>query len=180
MEQEDVNHLGKFIKYCLRYRRKTVERAYKELVKEDSAQDPKSVGLAAVDLNLRRYPISLNSKDQSRLVARYLIEDNFDDYVWYDTKARNNKIVVKSIWKNLIREDPIPPIEKEKATHKEVLDLIVAHSKNIKLEIQKAGSHSKFDEQRVLTCLKNSGIELTPDQFQYTIVQLAGRSYSLE
>lgn len=139
--------------------------------------------LGNIEQNLRRSPVYLNSKEDARLIARYLVEDNFEDYVWYDPRNRNKKIIIESIWKNVVNDLPITPIEEIEELYDETAESIISHSNNISLELKKKGKDHKYQKYgvgEVHELLKMANLELSREQLKLIIIMLAGRSYSLD
>lgn len=50
-----------------------------------------------------RDPFDLKKEEDALLVARYLIEENSEDWVYFDENETREISIVKSIFKNLIK-----------------------------------------------------------------------------
>ena len=50
-----------------------------------------------------RPPFSIQNEEDSILLARYLVEENQEDWVIFDENRANSVKIVKSVFKNLIK-----------------------------------------------------------------------------
>jgi hypothetical protein len=98
-----------FIRRKLSLKRVKIEEAFELLIVSEET-GTKDVALSTIEYNLRKEPFCMAKKEQARLVARYLVEENTEDRVVFDIKKRSSKLIVKSIFKNLIGHITILPL----------------------------------------------------------------------
>lgn len=51
---------------------------------------------------LKSEPFNLTNESSALLIARYLVEDNQDDFIMFDVNRSNNVRMVKDVFKKLI------------------------------------------------------------------------------
>lgn len=96
-----VEHAGVAINRRLTLKRIKLEDAVELLMAGDENSPPTEVELSVLENNLKKEPFLLNRRDP-RLVARYLVEDNREENVEFKPDSRQNRHIVKSIFKTLV------------------------------------------------------------------------------
>jgi len=72
---------------------------------------------------LKNDPFNMSNEDDITLVARYVVEDNEEEYLFYDENAKNDLTVVRSILKKLMGNLPLWDHETIKQMHEDIVDV---------------------------------------------------------
>lgn len=72
---------------------------------------------------LEQFPFFIENENDVLLVARYLIEDNTEDYIEFDLDRTNKMHIVKSIFKNLVGNFKIATVEEEAKLRKDTVEV---------------------------------------------------------
>ncbi|CAD8082922.1 unnamed protein product [Paramecium sonneborni] len=122
---------------------------------------------------LLQEPFKIQSYEQRKLIARYLVEDNYEDYIVYDALRSNDTSIVLSIFKQLIgkyelfQKEEIFKIENEL---KQIFEKIqysfnyAIQQLTIKKKYLKQGQCERVDYEQAI---KYTEISLTPRQLEY-------------
>lgn len=92
-------------------RRIHIDDAFEHLIaNEDRDMGQNDIMLSTLEVNLRKEPFMLG-KEEAKLVSRYLVEDNFEETVEYDSKRMQSKVTARSIFKTMIGPLEILPLD---------------------------------------------------------------------
>lgn len=110
--KDDVEVIGKKMRYQFKNCRMSLAELDKFLFGED-IQDNEYVTISFLKHNLELTPFLLED-EEALLVARYLVEENTDPYVFYRSEAEAPVPRIRSIFKNLVGNYSILPEFQEK------------------------------------------------------------------
>jgi len=82
-------------------------------------------------LFIDREPFVITNDDQALLVARYLIEENDEEFLYFDENMTGNINIIKSILKKLIGHIYSWSKEARNRIHDEIVDVIILFNKYI-------------------------------------------------
>ena len=105
---------AKAINRRLRLKRIRIEDALEALFwvsPEDASVAPGEIGIYQLENNLRREPFWLQKKEQ-RLVARYLVEDNYADHIQFNPQRTQLRIIVSTIFKTMVGHYDLPDLSR--------------------------------------------------------------------
>ena len=70
----------------------------------------------------------MTNEEETTLTARYLIEDNDSEYLYYDENVKGELIIVKSILKKMIGHLPPWNEDRVRKIHDEVSEVYILYS----------------------------------------------------
>ncbi|CAD8088819.1 unnamed protein product [Paramecium sonneborni] len=168
VNQYDVAHFGLEIRFKLLSKEVSIQDI--EMLFEKYEQQIKIHEL--LDFLLQE-PFKIQSYEQRKLIARYLVEDNNEDYVVYDALRSNDVSIVLSVFKQLIGKYELFT-KREINTIENELKLIFEKSQfsindaiqqlTLKKKHLKPGQCEKVDYEQAI---KFSEINLSPRQLEY-------------
>ena len=80
-----------------------------------------------------RFPFDIKENAHAVLIARYLIEDNTDDYVFYDENAKNDVNFVKSVLRQLLGTIRVLNPEEEQTIFNEISEVFWLSTKLLRI-----------------------------------------------
>lgn len=102
-------------------------------------------------------------KEEARLVARYLTEDNEENYIYFDPDTENELVIVKSIWRNFILLERHFTPEQIFELHTSLVEVVKNSKYNMEIETKRMDKPETLSEEKFLKFLKNTGMELNDD-----------------
>jgi len=114
VKHAQVDLAAKAINRRLRLKRIRFEDALEALFwvsPDDTSLRPADISIFHLENNLRREPFWLQKKDQ-RVVARYLVEDNYADFVQFSLQNTQLKIIVATIFKTMVGPYDLPDLQR--------------------------------------------------------------------
>ena len=171
----DIEEIGLMLRYNLKLRGIPIEKV-SDFVSETS--DKSEYSIAEVVGILEAEPFVLKEADKRVLLARYLIEDNSLDYVFFDNNLKASVAVIKSVLKKTLGSYKLFT-EKEKRTfHSEISSLLLRVKPTLEdtlksSAIKKGGPSNRTNtKDDLLTCLKFCEIHMNPKQMDYFFMRL--------
>ena len=119
---------------------------------------------------------SLNEED-SKTLARYLVEDSQNDYVYCDPQNQNLRTVVKSIIRNVIGDYQV--FEQPEVIKKKAEELVQKYQTNLQPALKATAPKGTVSKRKLLQMFKGLGIELSHDIADYLIGKLVVKSQNL-
>lgn len=114
VKHAQVEMPAKAINRRLRLKRIRIEDALEALFwvsPDDSSVRAGEISIFHLENNLRREPFWLQKKEQ-RLVARYLVEDNYADHIQFSQQNTQLKIIVATIFKTMVGPYELPELQR--------------------------------------------------------------------
>jgi hypothetical protein len=74
---------------------------------------------------LQHEPFSITNKDDALLVARYLVEDNTEDFIILDEHRSNDILVIKDVFKRFVNKYQLYTPEQEAVLRYEIAEVII-------------------------------------------------------
>ena len=171
----DIEEIGQMLRYNLKLRDIPIERV-SEFVSETS--DKSEYSIAEIVGILESEPFVVKEVDKRVLLARYLIEDNSLDYVFFDNNLKASVAVIRSVLKKTLGSYKLFT-EKEKRTfHSEISSLLLRVKPTLEdtlksSAIKKGGPSNRTNtKDDLLTCLKFCEIHMNPKQMDYFFMRL--------
>lgn len=182
VDLSDIRLYGEYLRYKFMYYRQDPMNIFKYLIKrEEDTQYPNLISLNQVEINLKSAPIGLKEKKESRLLARYIVEDNVEDYIFFDSRTKNSVVVVKSIWRNLNYNYKLFGYEEMNQIHDDLTEIIQNATYNLKVETKKMGNPQHIGIQEYFDLMKNCcSVDFTQEQKDYMLMHLCSASSSIE
>jgi hypothetical protein len=172
-----------FIRRKLSLKRVKLDEAF-ELVISSEETGVKDVALSTIEYNLRKEPFCMAKKEQARLVARYLVEENTEDRIVFDIKRRSSKLIVKSIFKNLIGHiNILPMIEVRQHFEKLINDiqngksLLMQSINSISLKNEK---QDFVNQKQLLDGMKQAKIDLNEETTNIMLLHILDKTENPE
>lgn len=164
----------------LTLRRIPIEEAFEYLIMVVDEKDfnPKETMLKTLNSNLHKEPFNL-SKENSKLMARYLIEDNFEETVEFDAQRTQSKVTVKSIFKTMVGPVRVRELDELKKLYSEIHSAVNANRNGISLKLQDKEKRdtvpiSKFIEE--IRGATETLLRLNEDQKNFMIITMVERA----
>lgn len=164
----------------LTLRRITLEDAFEHLVVavEEKDSNPKETMLKTLNSNLHKEPFYL-SKDNAKLVARYLIEDNFEETVEFDPMRAQSKVTVKSIFKTMVGPVKVREIDELKKLYSEIHAAVNANRNGISLKLQDKEKRDTVPFSKFIEEIKGATetlLRLNEEQKNFLIITMVERA----
>ncbi|CAD8191037.1 unnamed protein product [Paramecium pentaurelia] len=164
----DVENIGKFLKYQLLQEKIPIEDIHSFF-----NQKQEITIIELVDI-LSAYPFNIQDNKQALLLARYLIEDNSQQFVDYRPQQLNDVCIIKSVLKNVIGKYIIMSEEQQQnimlSIAQQVWKFRQLIVEQIKMNLQKK-TNSQFcefcDENDFKSALQSSNIVLDDKQKEF-------------
>ncbi|CAD8066352.1 unnamed protein product [Paramecium primaurelia] len=164
----DVENIGKFLKYQLLQEKIPIEDIHSFF-----NQKQEITIIELVDI-LQAYPFNIQDNKQALLLARYLIEDNSQQFVDYKPQQQNDVCIIKSVLKNVIGKYILMSEEQQQnimlSIAQQVWKFRQLIVEQIKMNLQKK-TNSQFcefcDENDFKSALQSSNIVLDDKQKEF-------------
>jgi hypothetical protein len=165
----------------LTLRRIEVEEAFDYLLaNEDKDINLKDTMLSTLETNLRKEPFFIG-KDNAKLVARYLIEDNFEETIEFDPKRTQSKLTVKSIFKTMVGHVKVRKLEELKKLYSQIHSAVNANKNGITLKLQDKEKRDIVPLTRFIEEIRGATdalLKLNEEQKNFLIITMIERSDS--
>lgn len=99
---EDVQHLGMELNFRLRTKKMTLPDAMERYLFDNRNKKAGEVKLKEISDRLQREPFLLLDEDSALLVARFLCEDNNEEFVIYNDQLAQSLTIVRSVLQKLV------------------------------------------------------------------------------
>lgn len=110
VKKEEVAAIGEELKYKLLDSKVELEEAKQLLDRPEG-----TISIEEIVAVLMQAPFNMRNEEGAVLLARYLVEDQQDQFVYYDPEQRNDCLVVRSIFEQVVPRYRIPtPEESER------------------------------------------------------------------
>jgi hypothetical protein len=175
-----VEASGLDINRRLTLRRIPIDDAFELLITVNDEKDfhPKDTYFKTLNSNLHKEPFFLN-KENSKLVARYLVEDNFEETVEFDIMRSQSKLTVKSIFKNLVGYVKVRELDELKKMYNEIHSAVNANRAGISSKLQDKEKRESVPVSRFIDEIRGATetvLKLNEEQKNFLIITMIERS----
>ncbi|KAM3144405.1 hypothetical protein pb186bvf_003569 [Paramecium bursaria] len=131
-----------------------------------------NISLDEVCQRLKQYPFDL-VQDDALILARYLVEDNNEEFVQYDTQKQQKKFIIKSVYKKLLGEFKLYSQEEKDQIEEFFQQLILKYNSAMESAIKQCISKKKHlgpglcEQEDFEEALKYCDVSLNNRQRQY-------------
>lgn len=168
---EDVHNIGYEINLRLKAKRLTFAEIDKAIW-PNKVVKTNVISLKEMIDVLKNEPFNMANEEEAILTARYLIEDNESEYVFYDENIRSDLIIVKSILKKLIGNLPTWNEAEIMKIHDEITDICVKNHGGLRENLKvlcKTGSLTAKDLRQACNLID---VPITDEQIEYIIQKI--------
>ncbi|CAD8077082.1 unnamed protein product [Paramecium primaurelia] len=93
----------------------------------------------------KQYPFELND-EQATLIARFIIEPEQEEWIYYDVNCTNDIVISISIFKNLIKPYELISYEENKVLYTQLRQIMKSNQNKIVSYLQLQGDHCNIQE----------------------------------
>mmetsp|Transcript_3740 Transcript_3740/g.3172 ORF Transcript_3740/g.3172 Transcript_3740/m.3172 type:complete len:174 (-) Transcript_3740:277-798(-) len=129
---------------------------------------------------LKQEPLCMRRPNEILLLSRYLIEENNEEYLYFDENCQNHVSVVKSIIKTIL--GPIIIYDKEKANriHDEIMEMLHDKLDNLHQNLQAICKSEYITRKNLHEGFKYINVEPNEEQVNYMLTRLFEISDDIE
>lgn len=128
---------------------------------------------------LKQSPFQLGDEDAHQL-ARYLIEDSQNDFVYVDPNNQLKRSIVKSIIKAFVGDYEILEGERQLKVEKECQDMLGKYQSNLLSALSTMASSGYITRRKFIELLNSLGIELSEQGKDFLVCKMLLKSSSLD
>ncbi|CAD8170849.1 unnamed protein product [Paramecium octaurelia] len=107
----------------------------------------------------KQQPFELND-EQATLIARFIIEPEQEEWIYYDVNCQNDIVIAISIFKNLIKQYELISCEEHKVLYTQLCQVMKQFQNKIVSYLQLQGDHCNIQEFR--KALDYNDVNLSP------------------
>lgn len=114
---------------------------------------------------LKRSPFSIKKEEDALLFARYLVEDNQEDYLILDINRQNHQRVIRSVFQNAIGKIQLTDEVKDKMLWTRISNKIRLYESQIRPQFELY--HNKLDcsaSELIIRCLEDTLNEFSEEE----------------
>ncbi|CAK62472.1 unnamed protein product (macronuclear) [Paramecium tetraurelia] len=174
IKKDDVDHLGFELNYRLRTKKITLADAIEKYLFDNKNKKTGEIKLKEISERMQKEPFLLIDEDSALLVARYLTEDNSQEFVVYNDQLNQSTTIVRSILQKLIGNYEILTIEIEIQKTKEITQVISKYKNSLKQYFDQLTSKYEglLERKQIVETFEYMGIDLTHDQYDFLFLRL--------
>ncbi|CAD8147943.1 unnamed protein product [Paramecium octaurelia] len=174
IKKDDVDHLGFELNYRLRTKKITLADAIEKYLFDNKNKKTGEIKLKEVSERMQKEPFLLIDEDSALLVARYLTEDNSQEFVVYNDQLTQSTTIVRSILQKLIGNYEILTNEIEIQKTKEITQIIGKYKNSLKQYFDQLTSKYEglLERKQIIETFEYMGIDLTQDQYDFLFLRL--------
>ncbi|KAM3147741.1 hypothetical protein pb186bvf_000069 [Paramecium bursaria] len=168
---EDVRDLG--LELNMRFRLKKLK--FDQVIEEDlfdiEIKQKNCISVKDIAVRLSNSPFELKDVEKIYLLARFLVEDNTQDYVDYDEENNQQLSIVKSIFKQLIGKYKVFSQQEEGQLQDEIINQIVKYKKSIQSYLPTMNQQFLSRDQ-ITKAFNYMGLQLSADAIDFFFLRL--------
>ncbi|CAD8146891.1 unnamed protein product [Paramecium octaurelia] len=174
IKKDDVDHLGLELNYRLRTKKITLPDAMERYLFDNKNKKTGEIKLKEISERLQREPFLLIDEDSALLVARYLTEDNSQEFVVYNDQLAQSTTIVRSILQKLVGNFEIMTAEIETQKTKEITQVISKYKNSLKQYFDQLPSKYEglLERKQIIETFEYMDIDLTPEQYDFLFLRL--------
>jgi len=172
---EDIKTLSYEINLRLRLKRLTFEKIDRAIW-SDRVRKIQIVTVKDMINVLKNDPFNFSNEDEMILMARYIVEDNEEEYLFYDENAKNDLTVVRSILKKVMGNLPLWDHENIKAMHEDIVNICVENYGGLRENLKVMCKSGFVTAKDIKDACDLIDVKITDEQVEYIIMKLFERS----
>ncbi|CAD8054863.1 unnamed protein product [Paramecium primaurelia] len=174
IKKDDVEHLGLELNYRLRTKKITLPDAIERYLFDNKNKKTGEIKLKEISERLQREPFLLIDEDSALLVARYLTEDNSQEFVVYNDQLTQSTTIVRSILQKLVGNFEIMTVEIETQKTKEITQVISKYKNSLKQYFDQLPSKYEglLERKQIIETFEYMDIDLTTEQYDFLFLRL--------
>ncbi|CAD8131873.1 unnamed protein product [Paramecium octaurelia] len=171
VKQEDIKDLGLELNMRFRLRKLKLEDVVENDFFDPQIKQKGKISIKDIALKLSDRPFELKDVEKMYLLARYMIEDNSQDFVEYDEEATSQLQIVRSIFKQIVGKCRIFTEEEERQYSNEISAQIIKFKKSI-LSYLPTFNQALLTKDQLTKAFNYIGINLSSEAFDYFFLKL--------
>ncbi|CAK70710.1 unnamed protein product (macronuclear) [Paramecium tetraurelia] len=174
IKKDDVDHLGLELNYRLRTKKITLPDAIERYLFDNKNKKTGEIKLKEISERLQREPFLLIDEDSALLVARYLTEDNSQEFVVYNDQLAQSTTIVRSILSKLVGNFEIMTADIETQKTKEITQVISKYKNSLKQYFDQLPSKYEglLERKQIIETFEYMDIDLTLEQYDFLFLRL--------
>ncbi|CAD8151268.1 unnamed protein product [Paramecium pentaurelia] len=174
IKKDDVQYLGFELNYRLRTKKITLADAIERYLFDNKNKKTGEIKLKEISERMQKEPFLLIDEDSALLVARYLTEDNSQEFVVYNDQLTQSTTIVRSILQKLIGNYDILTSEIEIKKTKEITQVISKYKNSLKQYFDQLTSKYEglLERKQIIETFEYMDIDLTPEQYDFLFLRL--------
>ncbi|CAD8140585.1 unnamed protein product [Paramecium pentaurelia] len=171
VKQEDIKDLGLELNMRFRLRKLKLEDVVENDLIDSQIKQKGKISIKDIALKLSDRPFELKDVEKMYLLARYMIEDNTQDWVDYDEEATCQLQIVRSIFKQIVGKCKIFTEDEERQYSNEISAQIMKFKKSI-LSYLPTFNQPQLTKDQLTKAFNYIGIHLSNEAFDYFFLRL--------
>ncbi|CAD8051667.1 unnamed protein product [Paramecium primaurelia] len=174
IKKDDVQYLGFELNYRLRTKKITLADAIERYLFDNKNKKTGEIKLKEISERMQKEPFLLIDEDSALLVARYLTEDNSQEFIVYNDQLTQSTTIVRSILQKLIGNYDILTSEIEIKKTKEITQVISKYKNSLKQYFDQLTSKYEglLERKQIIETFEYMDIDLTPEQYDFLFLRL--------
>ncbi|CAD8057371.1 unnamed protein product [Paramecium sonneborni] len=171
VKQEDIKDLGLELNMRFRLRKLKLEDVVENDLFDSQIRQKGKISIKDIALKLSDRPFELKDVEKMYLLARYMIEDNTQDWIEYDEEATCQLQIVRSIFKQIVGKCRIFTEDEERQYSNEISSQIMKFKKSI-LSYLPTFNQPQLTRDQLTKAFNYIGITLSNEAFDYFFLRL--------
>ncbi|CAD8136884.1 unnamed protein product [Paramecium pentaurelia] len=173
IKMNDVLHIGEELNYRFRIKKIILIDVIEQFLFDDDNKKEKKVSIKQLQKRFEKEPFMLFEQDKALMFARFLIEDNSQEFVEFNIELTETLERVKSIFTKIIGNYRIFTAEEEMKHKEDITKLIIKYKNSLKQHFDSLQSNNgELTKRQILETFIFMDIDINNNQLEYFFLKL--------
>ncbi|CAK90637.1 unnamed protein product (macronuclear) [Paramecium tetraurelia] len=173
IKTNDILHIGEELNYRFRVKEIILIDVIEQFLFDDDNKKEKKVSIKQLQKSFEKEPFMLFEQDKALTFARFLIEDNSQEFVEFNIELTENLDRVKSIFTKIVGKYRIFTPDEEMKHKEDITKLIIKYKNSLKQHFDSLQStNGELTKRQILETFIFMDIDINNSQLEYFFLKL--------